>query len=211
MSSLPPTQTVFLLDDEPGMLKALTRLLRAEGFTVRGFTSAEVFLEAYRSEELSCLVLDVAMPRINGLELQQVLAAQGSELPVIFLTGHGDIPMSVRAIKQGAVDFLTKPVHDNDLLAAIHDAIEKDRIARQARAKLIELQQRLAMLTPRELEVLSHVVSGKRNRQIATDLGTVEKTIKVHRAHLMKKLKAGSLADLVKLAERLGVVSSLPD
>ena len=147
-------------------------------------------------------------PDINGLELQQALAAQGSELPVIFLTGHGDIPMSVRAIKQGAIDFLTKPVNDSDLIEAIHDAIEKDRIARQARAKLNELQQRLAILTPREREVLSHVVSGKRNRQIAADLGTVEKTIKVHRAHLMKKLNVQSLAELVKLAERLGVISS---
>ena len=153
----------------------------------------------------------VAMPRINGLELQQALAAQGSELPVIFLTGHGDIPMSVRAIKQGAVDFLTKPVNDSDLITAIHEAIEKDRTARQTRANLNELQQRLAMLTPREREVLSHVVSGRLNKQIAADLGTVEKTIKVHRANLKKKLNVQSLAELVKLAERLGVISSPPD
>jgi len=136
---------------------------------------------------------------------------RGCELPVIFLTGHGDIPMSVQAIKQGAVDFLTKPVHDSDLIEAIHDAIEKNRIARQARVILNELQQRLATLTQREREVLVRVVSGKKNRQIADELGTVEKTIKVHRAHLMKKLKAGSLADLVKLAERLGIIASLPD
>jgi len=136
---------------------------------------------------------------------------RGCELPVIFLTGHGDIPMSVRAIKQGAVDFLIKPARDSDLIEAIHDAIEKNRIARQARVILNELQQRLATLTPREREVLVCVVSGKKNRQIADELGTVEKTIKVHRAHLMKKLKAGSLADLVKLAERLGIIASLPD
>ena len=209
MNGLAPT--VFIVDDDPSVLKALARLLRSAGLNATTFASAQDFLDHHDRNAPGCLVLDVAMPRINGLELQQALIAQFSELPVIFLTGHGDIPMSVRAIKQGAVDFLTKPVHDSDLIEAIHDAIEKDRIARQARAKLSELQQRLAMLTPREREVLSHVVSGKKNRQIATDLGTVEKTIKVHRAHLMKKLKAGSLADLVKLAERMGVISSLMD
>jgi len=203
--------TVFIVDDDLSVLKALARLLRSAGLNAVTFASAQDFLDHHDRNAPGCLVLDVAMPRINGLDLQQSLVAQGSELPVIFLTGHGDIPMSVRAIKQGAADFLTKPVHDSDLLEAIHGAIEKDRIARQARVKLSELQQRLATLTPREREVLSHVVSGKRNRQIAADLGTVEKTIKVHRAHLMKKLKVGSLADLVKLAERLGVISSLPD
>ena len=137
-----------------------------------------------------------------------MLVAQGCDLPVIFLTGHGDIPMTVRAIKQGAVNFLTKPFRGKDLIAAIHDAIEKNRIARQARVILNELQQRLAMLTPREREVLSHVVSGKRNKQIADELGTAEKTIKIHRASLMKKMKAESLADLMKLTELLAVISS---
>jgi RNA polymerase sigma factor (sigma-70 family) len=209
MNGLAPT--VFIVDDDPSVLKALSRLLRSAGLNATTFASAEEFIDHHDRNTPGCLVLDVAMPRINGLEVQQTLAASGSELPVIFLTGNGDIPMSVRAIKQGAVDFLTKPVHDSDLIEVIHDAIEKDRIARQARVKLSELQQRLALLTPREREVLFHVVSGKKNRQIAADLGTVEKTIKVHRAHLMKKLKVGSLADLVKLAERLGVISSLPD
>jgi RNA polymerase sigma factor (sigma-70 family) len=209
MNGLAPT--VFIVDDDPSVLKALSRLLRSAGLNATTFASAEEFIDHHDRNAAGCLVLDVAMPRINGLEVQQTLAASGSELPVIFLTGNGDIPMSVRAIKQGAVDFLTKPVHDSDLIEVIHDAIEKDRIARQARVKLNELQQRLALLTPREREVLFHVVSGKKNRQIAADLGTVEKTIKVHRAHLMKKLKVGSLADLVKLAERLGVISSLPD
>lgn len=203
--------TVFIVDDDPSVLKALARLLRSAGLNATTFASPQRFLDYHDQNAPGCLVLDVAMPRINGLELQQALAAQGSELPVIFLTGHGDIPMSVRAIKQGAVDFLTKPVNDSDLIAAIHDAIEKDRIARQAQAKLSELQQRLAMLTPREREVLSHVVSGKLNRQIAAELGTVEKTIKVHRANLKKKLNVQSLAELVKLAERLGIISSLPD
>jgi FixJ family two-component response regulator len=159
------------------VLKALARLMHSAGLNATMFASSQEFLDHHDRNAPGCLLLDVAMPRITGLELQQALAAQGSELPVIFLTGHGDIPMSVRAIKQGAVDFFTKPVNDCDLIAALHDAIEKDRLARQARAKLNELQQRLDMLTPREREVLSHVVSGKRNRQIAADLGTVEKTI----------------------------------
>ncbi|MDD5321467.1 MAG: response regulator transcription factor [Methylococcales bacterium] len=202
---------VFIVDDDLSVLKALERLLRSAGLNATTFASAQDFLDHHDRNAPGCLVLDVAMPRINGLELQQALTAQSSELPVIFLTGHGDIPMSVRAIKQGAVDFLTKPVNGSDLIEAIHNAIEKDRIARQARAKSNELQQRLATLTAREREVLSHVVSGKKNRQIAADLGTVEKTIKVHRAHLMTKLKVRSLAELVKLAEQLGVKSSLTD
>jgi RNA polymerase sigma factor (sigma-70 family) len=190
------------------VLKALARLLRSAGLSASTFTSPQEFLDHHDQNIPGCLVLDVAMPRMNGLELQMALAAQGSQLPVIFLTGNGDIPMSVRAIKQGAVDFLTKPVNDTNLIAAIHDAIEKDRVARQAHATLSELQQLLAKLTPREREVLSHVVSGKPNRQIAAELGTVEKTIKVHRANLRKKLNVQSLAELVKLADRLGVTSS---
>lgn len=203
MNSTMPT--VFIVDDDPSVLKALARLLRSARLNAITFATPEEFLNHYNQNAPGCLVLDVAMPGVNGLELQQTLTAQGIELPVIFLTGNGDIPMSVRAIKQGAVDFLTKPVHDSDLIEAIHNAIEKDQMARQARAELNELQQRMATLTPREREVLSHVVSGKRNRQIAGDLGTVEKTIKVHRAHLMAKLKVQSLAELVKLAEQLGV------
>ena len=162
MNSTMPT--VFIVDDDPSVLKALARLLRSAGLNAITFTSPQEFLDHHDQNAPGCLVLDVAMPHINGLELQQALVAQGSELPVIFLTGHGDIPMSVRAIKQGAVDFLTKPVHDSDLIEAIHDAIEKDRIARQTREKLNEHQQRLAMLTPREREVLSHVVSGKKKQ-----------------------------------------------
>ncbi|MEI6336876.1 MAG: response regulator [Methylococcaceae bacterium] len=198
--------TVFIIDDDdPSALKALARLLRPLGLNVTTFATPQEFLEHYDKNAPGCLVLEAVMPHINGLELHQTLAAQGNPLPVIFLTANGDIPMSVRAIKQGAIDFLTKPVNDDDLIKAINEAIEKDRLARQARAKMVELQQRLAILTPREREVLSHVVSGKRNRQIAAELGTVEKTIKVHRAHVMTKLKVQSLAELVKLAERLGV------
>ena len=206
MNDLAPT--VFIVDDDPSVLKALARLMRSAGLNATTFASPQEFLDNHDQNAPGCLVLDVTMPHINGLELQQTIAASGSERPVIFLTAHGDIPMSVRAIKQGAVDFFTKPVDDSDLIKAIHDAIEKDRIARQARIKLNALQQRSAMLTLREREVLSHVVSGKRNRQIASELGTAEQTIKLHRASLMKKMKAKSLADLMKLAERLGIMSS---
>lgn len=205
-ASLP---TVFIVDDDASVLKAVARLLRSAGFKTALFSSPQQFLDEHDSNASGCLVLDVAMPKMNGLELQQILIVQNSELPIIFLTGHGDIPMSVRAIKQGAADFLTKPVNDSDLISAIQNAIETNRIARQARSKLNELQQRLATLTPREREVLSHVVAGKKNKQIAINLGTVEKTIKVHRAHLMVKLKVQSLAELVKISERLGVISPL--
>jgi RNA polymerase sigma factor (sigma-70 family) len=199
--------TVFVVDDDPSVLKALGRLVRSAGLQVELFASPEDFLDRYDQNVPGCLILDVAMPNITGLEMHQTLIEKGSELPVIFLTGHGDIPMSVRAIKQGAIDFFTKPLNDNELISAIQNAQEKDELARNARAQLNELQQRLASLTPRELEVLSHVVSGKRNKQIADDLGIVEKTIKVHRSNLMEKLKVQSLADLVKLSEKLGVNS----
>ena len=144
------------------------------------------------------------MPGLNGLELQQALIAGGHELAIVFLTGHGDIPMSVQAMKRGAVDFLTKPVNDDDLLKAVRVAIEKDRLQRQARAEVADIQQRLATLTPREREVLQHVITGQLNKQIAADLGTVEKTIKVHRARVMEKMKVRSVAELVHLAERVG-------
>jgi len=200
--------TVSIVDDDISVLKAVARLLRSAGFNTAIFSSAQQFLDEHNPNTLGCLVLDVAMPKINGLELQQILTAQNSELPIIFLTGHGDIPMSVRAIKQGAVDFLTKPVNDSDLISAIQNAIETNQMTRQERTKLNELQQRLAMLTPREREVLSHVISGKKNKQIALELGIVEKTIKVHRAHLMEKLQVKSVAELVMLSERLGILSS---
>lgn len=203
--------TVLVIDDDPSVLKALARLLRSIEVNVATFASPQEFLEHYEPGIHGCLVLDVAMPKLNGLELQQKLAARGNELPVIFLTGHGDIPMSVQAMKQGAVDFLTKPVHDQDLIVAIHAAIEKNRLNRRTHTELNEIREKLATLTPREREVLDHVVSGRLNKQIAADLGTVEKTIKVHRGHLMTKLKVRSLADLVRLAERAGIMSIAPD
>jgi FixJ family two-component response regulator len=197
--------TVFLLDDEPGMVKALTRLLTAEGFTVRGFTSAKTFLESYRADDVSCLVLDVAMPELNGLDLQERLTHGGILLPIVFLTGHGDIPMSVQAVKAGAVDFLTKPVNDADLLRAVGAALQRAAEQRAVETEMAVLRQRYASLTPREREVMAHVVAGQLNKQIAGDLGTGEQTIKVHRARVMEKMAVDSLADLVRAGERLGL------
>jgi FixJ family two-component response regulator len=203
--------TVFVIDDDPSVLKSLARLLRSVELNVATFVTPEEFLDQFEPGIQGCLVLDFAMPKLNGLELQQELAARDNELPIIFLTGHGDIPMSVQAMKQGAIDFLTKPVHDQDLIEAVHAAIEKDRMLQETRAELNEIRNKLSTLTPREREVLDHVVSGRLNKQIAADLGTVEKTIKVHRGHLMTKLKVRSLADLVRLAERAGIMSIAPD
>jgi FixJ family two-component response regulator len=194
---------VFLLDDEPGMIKALRRLLTAEGFTTRGFTSAKTFLDSYRAEELGCLVLDVEMPELDGLELQRRLAQAGSMLPIVFLTGHGDIPMSVQAIKAGAVDFITKPVNAADLLRAVRAALQRAADQRDMASAAALLRERHASLTPREREVMEHVVSGQLNKQIAAELGTGEHTIKVHRARVMEKMGVASLADLVRAAERL--------
>ena len=203
MSQAEPT--VFIVDDDPAVLKSLSRLLRASQVNVVTFGSPQDFLQRYDPHTPGCLVLDVAMPGLNGLELQEALRVKGSAIPIIFLTGHGDIPMSVQAMKGGALDFLTKPVHDKDLLKAVEAALEKDRIERQSRAELDDIHERLATLTPREREVLIHVVSGQLNKQIAYDLGTVEKTIKVHRARVMEKMKVGSVAELVRLTERAGI------
>lgn len=199
--------TVFILDDEPGMLKALMRLLKAEGFTVQAFTSAKAFLESYSPETLSCMVLDVAMPELNGLELQEHLTRSGLLLPIVFLTGHGDIPMSVQAIKAGAVDFLTKPVKDADLLRAVRAALQRAVEQRELILEIASLRQRYNSLTPRESEVMALVVAGHLNKQIAADLGTGEHTIKVHRARVMEKMGFEALADLVRAGERLGLRS----
>ena len=200
-----PEPTVFLVDDEASVLKALSRLLRSAGLNTETFRSPEEFLQHYDTHAPGCLVLDVAMPGLNGLDLQRALADKGSELPIIFLTARGDIPMSVQAMKQGAVDFLTKPANDEDLLAAIRAAIDKDRASRRAGAERSRIQQQLARLTPREREVLHHIIAGKLNKQVAADLGIVEKTIKVHRARVMKKMNVRSLAELVRVAEHAGI------
>ena len=196
--------TVYLLDDEPGMLKALTRLLKAEGYTVRAFTSAKVFLESYQPEELSCLVLDVAMPELDGLELQQRFTRGGILLPIVFLTGHGDIPMSVKAMKAGALDFLTKPVKDVDLLRAVRVALQRAAEQRELIMETALLHQRYSTLTSREREVMTHVVAGALNKQVAAALGIQEHTVKVHRSRVMEKMGVESLADLVRAAGRLG-------
>ena len=196
---------VYLLDDEPEMLKALTRLLRAEGFQVQAFSSAREFLAYAHQQEPACLVLDLAMPDIDGLAVPERLRQGGTDLPIIFLTGHGDIPMSVRAIKAGAENFLTKPVNAAELLPAIRAALQRAADRQSEREEVAALRERLACLTPREREVLGHVIAGKMNKQIAADLGTGEQNIKVHRGRLMRKLGLKSVAELVRLAERLGV------
>ena len=201
----PDAPTVFIVDDEAPVRKALSRLLRATGFAVAAFASPGEFLAQHDLHKPGCLVLDLMMPGVNGMELQRALARKGSVLPIIFLTGHGDVPQSVQAMKGGALDFLTKPVNDEQLLAAIRVALEKDRVARREQAELSKIRERLATLTPREQEVLKHVVTGKLNKQIADDLGVVEKTIKVHRARVMTKMKVQSVAELVRLAERSGI------
>lgn len=197
--------TIFVVDDEPALLKAVARLLRSAGWDVVTFSSPREFLVRHDPETPGCLVLDLSMPGFSGLELQQALEKSGSFLPIVFLTGRADVPMSVQAMKRGAVDFLTKPVDDEDLLAAVRRAVEKNRVSRKDRSELAGIEGLLATLTPREREVLRHVISGRLNKQIAAELGTVEKTIKVHRARVMEKLKVTSLAEMVRLAERAGV------
>jgi len=199
--------TVFLVDDDPGVLRALTRLLRAAGRQVRAFGSSQDFLAAHDPAMPGCVVLDLSMPGLSGLELQTALEESGCRRPIIFVSGHGDIPSSVRAMKAGAVDFLTKPVCAEDLLAAVERAIRQDDLMRRSRAELQVIGERLNTLTPREREVLQHVVAGQLNKQIAADLGTVEKTIKVHRSRVMGKMGVRSVADLVRLAERMGIAA----
>lgn len=200
-----PNPTVFVVDDYAPLRKSISRLLKAAGFIVTAFASADEFLAQYDQQTPGCLVLDLGMPTLDGLELQRILASAGSPLPIIFLTGTADIPKSVQAMKQGASDFLTKPVNDEDLLAAVRVAIDKNSALHRERAELSEIHERLATLTPREREVLEYVVAGKLNKQIAGELGTVEQTVKVHRAHLMQKMKVRSVAELVRLTERCGI------
>ncbi|MGA8494456.1 MAG: response regulator [Xanthobacteraceae bacterium] len=199
--------TVFLVDDDAGVVKALSRLLRAKGYDVRPFASAEEFLEGHDAAIAGCAVFDVAMPGLDGLALQQVFTAGGKQRPVIFLTGKGDIQKSVRAMKAGAVDFLTKPVRDKDLLDAIARAEQEDARTRQTSAEVAAIEAKIATLTPREREVLTHVIAGRLNKQIAGDLGTVEKTIKVHRGRMMEKLGVHTVVDLVRLAEKAGIAA----
>jgi FixJ family two-component response regulator len=197
--------TVFIVDDDAGVLKALSRLLRTKGYDIRSYVSPQEFLTQHDAAVPGCAVLDVAMPGLDGLELQEALTAEGSHRPVIFITGKGDIPTSVRAMRAGAVDFLTKPVSDENLLAALARAEEQDAKSRQIRAELTSIEAKMMTLTRREREVLTHVVAGRLNKQIAGELGTVEKTIKVHRSRMMEKLGVRTVADLVRLAEKAGI------
>jgi FixJ family two-component response regulator len=197
--------TVFVVDDDPGVRKALTRLLRAAGREVRAFGSPQDYLGQHDPSEPGCLVLDVALPQQNGLDFHRELAASGSERPVVFITGQGDIPTSVRAMKAGAVDFLTKPFDENQLLGAVQAALDRDAFLRETRAEQRRIGDRLAKLTSREREVMEHVVAGQLNKHIAADLGTVEKTVKVHRGRIMRKMGASSLVELVRMADVAGI------
>jgi FixJ family two-component response regulator len=205
-----PVSKVYVVDDDPEVLQATERLLEAAGMTVAAFQSPRAFLAAYDEPGGGCLLLDLAMPELSGVEVQRALAERGKLLPVVFLTGRGDIRTCAEAMKNGAVDFLTKPVDDADLLAAVGRALERAAVLRQARAARTRSESLLALLTAREREVLAQIVAGRINKQIAAELGTGEKTVKFHRGNLMRKLGVRSVADLVRLAERAGVTPPGP-
>ena len=201
---------VFVVDDDASMRESLKNLTRSVGLRVEAFASAQEFLRAKRSDEPGCLVLDVRMPGLSGLDLQKRMAETGTDLPIIFLTGHGDIPMSVRAMKAGAVEFLTKPVREQDLLDAIQQALERDRAMRHQRTNTEHLRGRFDLLTAKEREVMGKVAAGLLNKQIAGELGMSETTVKIHRHQVMEKMRAGSLAELVRMADRLGLPTPKP-
>ena len=201
----PSSPTVFVVDDDEAVRKAVSRLLRSAGIAMAAFASPGEFLAQYDPATPGCLVLDIAMPGFNGLQLQTTLGEKGSSLPIIFLTGHGNVSKSVQAMKHGAFDFLSKPVKDKDLLAVVRAAIETDAFVRREQAKMSEILAHLDTLTPREREVLEHVVAGKLNKQIAGDLSITEATVKMHRARVMVKMKVHSVAELARLAERCGI------
>jgi len=200
-----PAPIVFVVDDDPSVRRAIKRLVESMGLHVELFASAPEFMNSNRADVASCLVLDIRLPGISGLDFQRELAKVKNEIPTIFITAHGDIPMTVRAMKAGAVEFLTKPFRDQDLLDAIQAALELDRARRQREAEIATLRQRFETLTPREREVLPWVVSGLPNKQIADAIGTSEATVKVHRSQLMRKMGASSLADLVRMGEKMGI------
>jgi RNA polymerase sigma factor (sigma-70 family) len=206
-----PKAIVFVVDDDEPVRRSLERLIRSAGLTVETFASAQQFLASPQPNIQDsvnvpcCLVLDVRLPGLSGLDLQKQMAEINLEIPIVFISGHGDIPTSVRAMKAGAVEFLTKPFRDRDLLGAIEQAIERDRVARRQQAEMAELRRRFQSLTPREQEVMELVVSGLLNKQIAAELGISEATVKIHRGQVMEKMQAQSLADLVRMSDKLGI------
>ncbi len=202
-----PDAVIAIVDDDPSAREGLQTLLRSAGWKVEAFVSAQEFLGRVGAEAPSCLILDLQLPGLSGLDLQNRMAKVGLEIPIVFVTGHGNIPASVQAMKAGAVEFLTKPLDEQKLLQAIQEAIERDRRVRQQHAEMRELRERYGSLTAREQQVMQEVVSGRLNKQIAAELNITEFTVKIHRGHVMHKMRADSLADLVRMAESLGIPS----
>jgi FixJ family two-component response regulator len=198
--------TVFIIDDDRGMSQAIQDLVESVGLRAESFATGQEFLSRERSSDPSCLVLDVRLPQMSGLDFQRRLTEIGMQIPIIFITAHGDVPMSVRALKSGAVEFLTKPFRDQDLLDAIQEALQRDRVVREQEAEFLDVQERYRTLTARERQVMVLVVSGLLNKQIASEIGASEATVKIHRGNMMQKMQAGSLIELVRIADKLKLI-----